>query len=597
MQPHLIYYMLSLQGITNLLNDKGRTKNRAIEKWRRIYYGMSLHIDGACPAFTYQRDGVDAWVYPTNYFGIEYQYIFDVFLLNRHPREAEKTRQWRLSQYKPFTQDPFLRVISVTTGAIFQDSGYSIEIENRQDQEYIWGENFNDKNLPNYISDHFQYIAEDPNGYFLVIPKEPRSAKKVEPQVWFVPTKHIEHITRDEIAFEREGYMWVVNKIGYFRFEKKEEEWINVDGNDGYYAHMLGYIPMYVAGGRWNAQGHYDSWLTAAKAVADEYVSAKSAEQLVNKEASHPFIQAASEDCPDCANGQVQWCVTCNCVSESCQCGNEYNNFGLHSCPSCGGKGERSRNPADWIISPVENMDRDLIRFINPDTGINTFHAENNADLFTSLMRALHLDYIEQAQSGVAKDKDMETRYQFVLSICNDLFDRLLYNIIRDILALRNVATNNGITQPTTPDFTIIKPTKFKIETAYELLLEYKEGTASGLPDFMRKQNLEYYADRQFGGNEVLKKKTAVINELDILAVKSDGDIQIVLLNGAATQRDYQYHLRLPKIIDALIRARTNDWFLNASIDDISLAVDTEFAKIVPPVIEVRPDVEERVDI
>jgi hypothetical protein len=597
LQPHLIQPMLSLQGITELLNDKGRQRSREIEKWRWIYYGMSLHIDGACPAFVFNRNGIDAPVYPTNYFGLEYQYLFDVFLLNRHPRENEKTRQWRLSQYKPFTQDPFLRVISVTTGAIFQDSGYSIEIENQRDSEYIWGENFQGKNLPNYISSQFQYIAEDPNGLFVVIPKNQRNVGTSEPDVWFVCSKHIEHHTRDEVIFHRDGYMWCVNRIGYFRFEEREHEWINVDGNDGYYAHMLGYIPAYRAGGLQNGQGFLDSWLTAAKAVADEYISAKSAEQLVNKEASHPFIQAASEDCPDCTNGQVQWCVTCNCVSENCQCGNSYENYGMHSCLRCGGKGEISRNPGDWIIAPVEDMDKDLVRFHNPDTGINTFHAENNNNIFLSLMRALHLNYIEQAQSGTAKDKDMETRYQFILSICNDLFDRLLYNIIRDILALRNVSTANGFTRPTAPAFTIVKPTQFQIKTSYDLLMEYKEATDSGLPDFMRVQNLEAYADKQFGGDDVLKKKTKVITELDILAVKSDADIQIVLLNGAATNRDYQYHLRLPKILDALVRTKTNDWFLNASIEDIGIEVEREFAKVIPPVIQVRPEVEERVNL
>ena len=65
---------------------------------------------------------------------------------------------------------------------------------------------------------------------------------------------------------------------------------------------MFGRLPVTIAGGDWNTQegGFYESYFDKAKAIADEFISSYSAAQMVDKEASHPFIVAAQEDCPDC---------------------------------------------------------------------------------------------------------------------------------------------------------------------------------------------------------------------------------------------------------------------------------------------------------
>src|SRR5690348_15158757 len=77
-----------------------------IQRWRDVYYGMSLHTTGACPAFIPLdgKGGLDkGYIHPPNYFGECYQHLFDRILFSRHPRENELIRQWRFSQYKPLT--------------------------------------------------------------------------------------------------------------------------------------------------------------------------------------------------------------------------------------------------------------------------------------------------------------------------------------------------------------------------------------------------------------------------------------------------------------------------------------------------------------
>src|SRR5690606_27459953 len=113
----------------------------------------------------------------------------------------------------------------------------------------------------------------------------------------------------------------------------------------GYYAHMFARLPLTIAGGEWNTQGYYDSYFSKAKAAADDFVSSYSAAQLVDKEASHPYIVEASTDCPDCqGRGHVQRdCDTCPNGVELAQCG------------ACAGSGQVSRNPGQRMIIPHED--------------------------------------------------------------------------------------------------------------------------------------------------------------------------------------------------------------------------------------------------
>lgn len=576
--------MLSLQGIIDLLNDNGRKPPPELKRWKDVYYGMSLHIDGACPAFQYLRDNGWSEVRPKNYFGAEYQIIFNTYLFNRHPREPEVTRQWRLSQYKPFTQAPFLQVIQVITGAIFQDSGYALNMDNKDDNDFIWGNNFDGKSLAGYVSDKFQMIAADPNGVFVVIPDSPyydTKSKKVQPSCWFVGSKDILWTTPDELIFCRDEFTWVVNKVGYFRFVKgKDGKYVNYDGpNNGYYTHFLERLPVHIGGGQKNNQGFYESHLNAAKAVADEYVSGKSAAQLVNKEASHPWIIEASEDCPDCS-GVGQRTIDC----DACPDGKE-----LVQCSRCHGSGEISHNPGDHLIAPKEDMQHQLVQVVSPNIGINTFHKDSNKEIYNDMLKALHLSYIEEAQSGVAKDKDMETRYQFIVSISNDLFDRLIPGLMVDITALRNVTVSNGTTKPASGTYTIVKPTQFQIKTAADLLAEYDAATKAMVPDYMKARQLEDYVDKQFGGDDVLKKKTWLINQIDVFAVSTMGDIQSALLAGV-DHLEFQRHIWLPKLIDQVVRDKSKEWFLNSPFDVINAELETLFNALVPPVVILPPN-------
>lgn len=598
--------MLSLEGILDLLNSPKYKdiyrQDRRIMNWRRVYYGMSLHIAGVCPVYQYLRGGDNVYVsfYPMGeqYFEWEYQIIFDAQLFSRHPREPELTRQWRLSQYKPFTKAPFKQVIQVTNGAIFQDGNYGITVDDQEDNEYVWGNNFHGKSLSKFLQDKFQSICEDPNGLFVVLPKEPyyrTTTRRVEPDVWFVPSKFIRWHTRDEVIFEMDEIHWVVNSVGYFRFAKDDnEKFYNIDGDgNGYYTHNFGHVPHYVAGGVWNTKGYYDSWLDAAKAVADEFVASKSAEQLVNKDASHPYTIEADTECNECdsASGYITMCAGCRNKIGDCSCETrDAENQMLKMCRKCGGTGSMSRNPGDRLVVPKDDMDKDLVKIVSPAVDINKFHAENNKYLYEEMMKALYLYRTDKAESGAAKAIDQEWKYQFFMSIANDLFDRLLTGILQDVLALRHVSVSNGTVLPKPTDFTIIKPTQFQIKTSYDLQEEYQKAKESGLPAYQLSKILQDFSDKRFGGDDAFLRKDYYVNALDKIATKTDADIQIMLLNGAIDNRAYQFHVELPGIIDSIIRDRSADNFVKMSFDEVQNEVNTRFNAIRPPVRLVQPE-------
>lgn len=606
--------MLTLQGLTTLINEEGRKVQKDILSNRQVYYGMSLHIDGACPRWTSLRDNRLGWVIGnfiekeplTGWYGLPYQEIFDQILFNRYPNEKEVVRQWRYSQYKPFQKAFFGKAISMTTGAIFQDSGYSIELKDRQDNDYIWGSNFSvtdtlgtsKTNLVNYFAAHFKSIAEDPNGYFLVIPKEAKEAsgQNIEPDVWFIHSKCIHWISRDEIVFEREGFRWAVNKFGYFRWQKIENEWVLVDP-EGYYGHFLGYLPLFVAGGVWNSQGFYESWLSDGKAIADDYVIIKSDEAMCAKQASHPWIIEASEDCPDCANGQRQQCYKCGGYDAECRCEPEVRQLELVQCKRCSGTGQISHNPGDRLIAPKEDMERALVQVINIPVDANEMHAKRAQQAEINLQKALHLNYIDQAQSKIAKDKDMETRYQYILTVSNDYFDRLIPSVINTITSLRNIQVVDGQIQPSATDMIIVKPTQFQIKTSFDLLEELKEADTSGIPAYQKGALLVDYVDKQFGGNDYLIKKTKIINQMDSVANNSEADISIMLVNNGIDNRKYQFHIVISSILDQINREKGTEWFLNSSYDQIKIEVDNIFDSQYPIIPEVRADAYERVDV
>lgn len=563
MQPNEVLAIL------NKTVKLSRETTETLQRKRDVYYGISLHTTGACPAFRDLSGG--GTIYPQGYYGSEYQRLFDKHLLSRHPRENDATRNWRFSQYRPLTKAPFAQITEIITGAIFQDSNYDLNLQDLHDEQYIWGNHFSGHDIVGYFSNvAFRNMVEDPNGVLLRIPASAgyeQTDDKLQVDIWFVNTKDIILHSQDDFIFLRNGYAWWVDKQTIWRFSYKPEEkkyFLSQQDAHGYYAHMLGRLPISIAGGVWNTQGYYDSYYSKAKAAADDFISAYSAAQLVDKEASHPFIVEASTDCPDCRGlGQVQQ----DC--DSCPNGVE-----LVSCGSCHGSGQISRNPGQHIIVPQDKLkDGSPIQIVNPDVSINSHHRNVCAQVMGLIIEALHLQKTEEAQSGVAKAIDQERLYKFISNISNHVFDKLITDTLRDIIAYRNAGAVAGAVHPVEYPFRVLKPTQFRIKTSADLLNEYATGKQAGMPVFIRRRMALDFVDKQYSGDAIMKKKAQLITQLDSLSVLSIDEMTALRNTGVVSDAELQYSRKLPAAIDALIRDNGEYWFLNTPNNLVELGL------------------------
>lgn len=580
--------------VLDLLHKKAHypEMDRKLLQWRNVYYDISLHTLGICPWFDIGPRRINPAGYYDSRYHFEYQNRFIYHLLNRHPRESNETLNWRLSRYKPLTKAPFQTVTELVTGAIFQDGNYSIEIPDQSDADYIWGNNFYGKNLVGYFAEiGYKNMVEDPNGFFIRLPKKPyyeyAQGEDVEIEILFINSTHIKYITHDEVIFCYEGYAWHVDRMAIWRYKETKEGQYELlpEDAEGYYAHMFGKLPISIAGGEWNSKKYYDSYYDKAKAAADVFIDTFSSQQLVDKNASHPFIIESSENCPTChGNRQFQNCNNCQCDTKFCKCGNQ-ENWSLIDCHSCGGEGVIASDPSRRKIVPADQLkDGQHVQIVSPDVAVNKHHIELCEIIMKMIKEALHLNLIDEAQSGTAKGIDQDRQYKFISKISNHIFDDLIRESISDIIAYRNVvASVNGV-QPSVYQFKIVKPQQFDIKTAQMLLDEYKTVSESGMPNYMKTAHLLKYADKQFSGDDSVLKMTQVISQLDPYSLDNTDEKLSKKVAGVLTTEQWILSDTYPLILQDIVRDLGEEWFIDADFEKIKQEIDRRKIDYMPAI-------------
>lgn len=578
---------MEINKVLSILNDKDALPNgyrNMRHHWSNVHISTSLHTLGACPKFQ-SLGGLGGVVTPPAFYGEKYQERFDKILFSRHPREDNATRQWRFSQYKPLTREPFMQLSEMVLGSIFQDSNYGIQINNENDRNYIlYEKNFNGFDLIGwFISVGYNNMINDPNGYFVRMPKYAFYEKrKLEIELLFVKSENIIYASDDVFIFQKGNNVFSIDHqvIWRYSYDSSEEVWY-VDKQDqkGYYAHLLGRLPCDIAGGVLNTFGFYESFYCKAIPIADEFISSYSAEQLVDKEASHPYIQMTMEQCGQCkGTGAIQ--VDClDCIG-----GKE-----LQSCGKCQGKGEISINPADRLNVPAEMMDRDLVRIINPNISINSYHHGKNKDIRDAIYDALHLLKISEAQSGFAKTIDQEKLHNMISKIGNHIFDNHIYTTIKDIIAYRNVVSINGKVSPYEYGFTIVKPKQYHIRTSQSLFAEYQAGLNAKLPIVARRQMFLDFMDKQYSGDAAISKKIQIIDYYDPLLCVTEEEKLNKLATGEIDRNQLINSSMLPFIIDTLILEKGYAWFEQTNIRDFRPFIGEKLEQYLPKATTFNP--------
>lgn len=585
--------MTTLPRALEILNGINYTCLPFIAQWQNIFYRTSIHTTGACPRFYPLRDDgyglSESYYTPSGWINANYDTIFSTHMLNKHPRESQVIRELRKSWYRPYQMAPLLESIGSTAATIFGESKWTLSVENKEDNDYIYGNNFEGKTLVGYFEHMFKAICEDPNSLFIVVPKEAgylTETKKIEPKIVHIPSRDIIYISEKEIIYREwdSPYAWFINDIGYWRFEKQEgqRDYALMDGQYGYYMHLFHEKPAHFAGGIWNTQKFYDSYIKAALAPCDDFVGAWSDLQMINKEASHPYIVETDMDCPTCnGNKQKTFCYSCNVIADSCNCNEEDRKWLMADCTSCHGSGQISRNPSEHTIVPKEDMDRDIIKIYEFNVNANKFLLEHAEGIEVRIRKALYNYHIEEAQSGVAKDIDRASTFLYRQMVSNGVWG-LIEKCLIDILSLRNTSNSGGKIRPDVPKYILVKPTDFDLKTENDLLEEYKESTDAKTPEWVRQRQIEQYVDKVFGGDDVMVRMASLINQMDAFSVTSITDKTALLSSGGISRRDFQFSNELPKMLKQVVRENGSDWFATAPYNDINTKVTTIFATMPP---------------
>lgn len=175
---------------------------------------------------------------------------------------------------------------------------------------------------------------------------------------------------------------------------------------------------------------------------------------------------------------------------------------------------------------------------------------------------------------------DMETRYQSITNVSNDYFDRLIPTAIKYITAYRNVEMIGDSISPAFGKMTIIKPTQFQIKTAENLLEEYEASIKADMPIAIRIRQILDYTDKQFGGDDTMKKKIEMCCQLDKLFVLSETEKQQAVASNAASANDWMFNQYLPLILDDIIRDKGAQWFEESDFEAIEELVDAKWKAI-----------------
>lgn len=522
---------------------------------KAVYYSVTLHTKGARPYFKDLR--TNTIIYPPFYFGEEYQILFERFLFSRHPREAETTRQWRFSQYRARTKRPFLQLCELIGSLVFKQGQYSFDSDDQETKEYILSQQFDSRgfNLFEYYNRVlYPSMYEDPNGFIVHIPVPHSDDEPVKVDIYHVPIVNVLHFDRGNLIYKKDDLVyWLTdNEITTF---KKDIQTGNYFEFGVPYAHYFGFMPACIWGGIWNSEGFFNSFFDKAIPIADDYIGSYSAEQMIDKEASHPYITMAKKVCPTC-QGTKSKQVPC----ESCPNGHE-----LIDCDTCGGTGEISWNPADRYEASKEDMEYDLVKIINPSPEFNKYHHEKNNEIMQQILASLDLLLIDQAQSGAAKAIDKENLKLFASTINERLFSRIEFSI-KCIFGFRNVRNTNGVLKPNFKEFKLLKPISFEIKTEEDLLQEVADAQTASLPVTIRKKSLMQYIGTRYANDEELLKKTKLVLDFDPLATYTDEEINT--LADRLSPDLLELHFEIDSIVDQFVDDLTRTNFLKLEYNE-----------------------------
>lgn len=429
--------------------------------WKEHYDEMAVHVNGTYP---------------------------EKLISERRPKEDAEIWEYRRRNYEPITKGIMREAIN-SLNRIFNEQNYEFRNLSEDLESYIKGPRFQNLNFINWIQYHVLYdMILDPNALLVVLPYGRGlndSSVKVDIKVETVPSCRVRLLEDNIVMYlseEKSLVQWynkqslegdvyyILTKTDLYKYYQIGKK----TGNDYeiklIYRHNLGFIPYTFLGGEWNSTlGIYESFFNSFVPFANESIKQYSDFQAVMVTSAYPT--------------RVVKHIECNYEDHSGRCiGGYMNNDDHHVCPKCKGSGQVPASSPYGVYVRLQNIlnnesDSDIppLEYISPDPAILDFVTKIWQQLLDHAKECLHLNTINEAQSGDAKTIDREREYAMIMKISNNIFDNIIAKTLYTIELYRNI--NSLVREPQ-----IIKPKEFNLKTEKDLTQDLATLKASNAP-------------------------------------------------------------------------------------------------------------------
>lgn len=581
--------------LEKFFTDKPATK----EDWERVYKSMIVHTRGVKP-----------------------KELLEI----KRPNEPADVREYRLKNYRAITKHGINQAID-SVYRVLSSSNYSIEYSKTL-EEYLKETKF--KFLEQRQDFHtlffntiLRIIFDDPNGLLVWMPEnsnpdlppiEQIETEKINVKPVYVCSKDIKHLTDEVLAFLG-GQMIVMVPEGNNKFKETPTDYYYICTHDFIYRYdpewskekkkivwkIRDWFALSYSNGApnpakafpsaiWHRMGgnvvmnennlrYYDSFYGCYVPFADECICAFSDNQSVRVRYNFPFVTVKGQKCTSCkGSGKIN-----------------KTGGGTKPCSTCSGNGTHIPfSPmGHYVEEPPSNNDNEAfigkatVTFETPPDHIMQSSYQVWENLLLKAKETVNLVFIDEAQSGVAKEIDREQKYETLIKITQNFFGLMGWSLeIIEAYKEQFIADRK--------ESIVTEPETFSIKSESQLMQELNDMTQKETPQAFVATTSNMIAEKLYSNNPEAKIIVDILSKWDVLYGKSASSISMYKSTGAATQKDVLRNVHGYKILSTI--AMTEDLTKLTPVDIIAKA-EAELAKLVPAETLVMPDAAETEDL
>ena len=483
----------------------------------------------------------------------------------RRPYEDKDIQKYRRKNYEPVTKGPFSRA-KTNLSRVFSGAQVVVKVDDDVVSDYIAGLNFEGVDLQSYWSRKLcSRMIEDANGLIVWwVDEVPPPNERVKPVPYLILCKNIRHLTDEVLTWksnerspvsvedEKTGRKRLVEAGDVYYIVTTDAYWKLVQVGDlsakrfelqPHYHHGLGTLPVFVLGGEEVSMPNektnvddvwFSSFFASAIPFANECARQFSDHQGVLVTSGYPMKEVAPVKCmePGCVDGQIRK-VADNGEVTFTTCGRCH---GRGKVPPFSPYGVLIREERSALSTESSSVDVPMVRFLSPDPSILEFGGKTWREYLKDVERELNLVFVDEAQSGVAKEIDREDKVAKLDKIGHHLFRGLMLQSIFVIGRLMGARLEPE-------DVTVSLPPTFIVRTESDLAGEMRLMRDGDAPSVLVGSIAAEYARKRFPGDRTIGTMLDILVAYDPLFSKSAEEVATAVSVGVVDRTMQRRHL------------------------------------------------------